>query len=182
LQLREGNRIPGLSGLCLAETRGSFFGIPIPKIVGAASATRYFPWQPIAGTTHSSLVKPGSRSHGSYVHTRNFARSHCFLTRKPFKTSLDELLELMLQLEQAYDVTSPAAPNVKTGLLAQFFAKLRSTYELRDKKDRLPKPEFHDLMNADVDAAQDWAFDNFSRQKFTELRILLQQKSDDLPL
>jgi hypothetical protein len=181
LQLKESKRIPGLSGLCLAETKGSFCGVPIPKIVGASSATRYFPWQPIAGATHKSLVKPKTRAHGSYLHTRDFARANQFLTRRPFKTSLDELLDLMLQVERAYDVTSPAAPRVKTVLLVQLFAKLRSTYDLRDREDRLPEPEFHDLINADVDAAQDWAFDNFSRSKFSELRILLQQISNDLP-
>ncbi len=99
---------------------------------------------------------------------------------RPFKTSLDELLNLMLQVEKAYDVNHPAAPRVKTGLLAQLFTKLRTTYDLRDTKDRLPESEFRDLMNADVDAAQSWAFDNFSRQKFTDLRILLQQISDEV--
>lgn len=180
LNMIEKKRIPDLEGLCLAETKGSIFGIPVPKVVGLPSATRYFKWEPIAHTTHKSLVKPASRTHGSYVHTRDFARRHHFLPRGSLKKSLDELLDLMLQVERAYDLTSPAAPKVKTQLLAHLFATLRSTYDLRDREDRLPKPEFRGLMNADVDAAQGWAFDNFSRQKFTDLRILLQQISNDL--
>ena len=175
LRMMDAHRIRDLVGLCLVETRGRILGIPIPKIVSEPSATRYFAWQPVAKSTHQSLVKPSSRSDGSYPQVRDFAHSQQFLTKRPFKAALTDLIRQMTLLEQAFDVTRPDSPDGKTQAVAQLFQKMRVTDDLRDRYDSLPQPAFHSLLDADVAADQKWAFDNFSRTQFSELKVLLQK-------
>lgn len=180
LNMMEAKRIPKLVGLCLVETRGRFLGIPFPKIVSEVSATRYFSWQPVAHTTHGSLVKPSSRTHGSYVHTRDFAHRNGFLTRGTFAVALRQLLAQMIDLEHLYDPTKPGSQSQKSNALAQLSKDLRTVYDLRDRFDRLPQAEFEKLMKATIDAGQSWAFDDFTHDQFTELRIVLNQLLNDL--
>lgn len=169
-KLIEVKRIPQLTGLALVETRGRFLGIPIAKVVPEVSATRYFSWQPVPSATHQSLVKPDSRSHGSYSQTRDFAYSHGFLTKKPFKAALDHVIRQMTLVERAFDPNRPDSPDGKAESYAPLFEKMRAADELRDRYDRLPEPAFQDLLDADVAADQAWAFDKFSRNQFSDLK------------
>ena len=78
LQMIEEKEIHELCGASLIETRGLY---GLPKIVSAASATRYFnKWYRIPKANHSDVVKPNNHEHPSHLHFRSFAKDHGFVS------------------------------------------------------------------------------------------------------
>lgn len=167
--LDEKTRIPDLTGICLAETRGRILGIPIPKMVAEPSATRYFRWYPIPNATHSSLVKPDSTSSLSHVRLLDFALTSAFLTRGPFKTALTALLAGMTRVLDAYSPTTPSGKQGKVDTLEQLFKDVRETLKAADRDDRFVGLPLKALLTEPLSGQQQWAFDNFSRPQFVQL-------------
>lgn len=170
LDLLEKKRIPQLDGLCLVETRGRFFGIPIPKIVSTASASRYFPWRSIAKTTHVSLVKPNSITHGSHIQLRDFARNNGFLTQDAFKVSLAALLSSMEIVLQIFKSGRIETDEKKSEALVDVSKKTRKVLENVDRLDRFDGINIERIINADFSANGSWAFDNLSREDFVQIQ------------
>lgn len=179
LDLLRERRIPNITGVCLAETRGRLFGLlPIPKVVAAASATRYFhSWHLIPKTTHATLVKPDSTSHLSHVHLRDFARTNRFLTRAALQTNIKALLETMDTVLNAYDPNKPLGIEQKTQALEKLFKNVRETLPLADREDRFAQIPLKELLTAAIDGKQDWAFYQFSRPEFEQLQNSLRHLS-----
>lgn len=176
LDLLRLKRISKITGTCLAETRGRLFGIPIPKLVSEASATRYFnSWYQIPKTTHSSLVKPDSMSHLSHIRLRDFALTNRFLTRGEFRRSITALLQTMASTLNAYDNNKPLGIDQKTKVLEQLFANVRETLPLADREDCFANIPLEELLGATLGGDQDWAFHNFSRDKFQQVQISLKE-------
>ena len=171
LYLLRMKRIPNITGTCFAETRGRLFGIPIPKIVTEASATRYFnSWYQIPKSTHSTLVKPNSMSHLSHVRLRDFALTNGFLTRTTLRKSITALLQTMTSVLEAYDANKPLGIDQKTKVLEQLFANVRKTLLLADREDCFAQIPLQKLLSADLDGKQDWAFYQFSRDEFQQVQ------------
>jgi pimeloyl-ACP methyl ester carboxylesterase len=78
--LIDARRITRIDGLSLLESRGRLWGIPIPILVGAESASRYFPWYRIPKVTHGELVKPNTITHPSHCALRDFICSKEFFS------------------------------------------------------------------------------------------------------
>jgi Alpha/beta hydrolase family len=177
LQLLDEKRIPDLSGICLAETKGRFLGIPFPKIVAEPSATRYFPWHPIPAATHTSLVKPPSTSHLSHVHLRDFAHTKGLLTRKSFQSALADLLVSMKEVLDAYSPTRPLGTKGKTERLERLFTNVRRTLDQSDRSEIFARIPLGKLLTANLDGTQHWAFYDFSRDEYLQLYNSLNQLS-----
>lgn len=169
LDLLTEKRIPDLTGICMAETRGRLLGIPFPKMVAEPSATRYFRWYPIPKTTHGSLVKPDAASHLSHVRLRDFAHTNGFLTRRPFKAALDALLASMKRVLDAYSPAAPLGKQGKAERLEQLFKDVRRTLDDADRDDRFARIPLPALLTAPLRGTQEWAFHDFSREEFVQL-------------
>jgi pimeloyl-ACP methyl ester carboxylesterase len=78
MSLLDDHRVPGLTGMCLVETRGA--GPFLPLFVSEASATRYFHyWRRVPKATHSMLVKPDSAENLSHKYLVDWARERGFI-------------------------------------------------------------------------------------------------------
>ena len=181
LELLTGQRIPELSGICLAETRGRFLGIPIPKIVGEPSATRYFRWYPIPRVTHGSLVRPPGRSHLSHVRLRDFAHTGGFLTGRAFKTALTALVARVEEVLDAYGSSSPLGVKGKAETLERLFDDVRKTLACVDRDDRFVGIQVPQLLTARLSGTQDWAFYDLSRERFSQIADSLKKLLGSLP-
>jgi len=181
LDLLDNKRIPDLTGICMAETRGRILGIPVPKMVAEPSATRYFRWYPIPKTTHSSLVKPGSMRDMSHVRLRDFALTHGFLTRNNFKAALTALLANMTRVPDAYGPGTSLGKKGKAETVVQLSQDVRRTLELADRHDRLAGIPLATLLDTPIAGDQHWAFHGFSREQFVKLWSSLNTLLGSLP-
>jgi Alpha/beta hydrolase family len=167
--------IPSLKGVCLVETRGRLWRIPIKRIVWDDSASRYFPWQRINKATHGSLVKPDSITHGSHLALASFAHREGFLTRTSFRNTIGRVLEAMTTLERAYDPARRDTLQQRAAATIELRCLLRDVIALEDKKGILPMPELTRMLNAASDASGNWAFFDFDHTQFSTLVTLLQK-------
>lgn len=181
LTLLEKKRIPHLDGMCLAETRGRFFGIPIPKFVSEPSATRYFTWKPVAKATHGSLVKPDSQYHSSHAFVRDFARSKGFLTRTAFKESLTVLNAAMAVLLERYDRKQAEVDMRRAESVVSVSEAVRASLENVDREDRLVGINLQKLLAARLSASDAWPYHDLSRDDFIVTQASLLKLLDKLP-
>ena len=164
-----------IEGMSLVETRGPFH---TPKIVGEASATRYFStWYRIPHSTHGEIVKPKDTGELSYEYLRQFGVDYHFLTRTRFKEACAEVRSAMDVLNQAY--AHPETPERRTSAISVLRQHTYQALELADKDYGSLQVQLTRMLNATLDANGNWAFSDFAQADFASLRQQLSVLIDE---